>query len=147
MFIRSAHNYDTDVVSYQSGLDCSDSPSRTQQHFRDETDINVMIKRFQGVVPPAPPVPPGVQDFSNVYDFQSAMQVVIDARVAFGQLPSDVRDRFRNDPARFLAFVHDASNRDEAVRLGLVPRETAVSGDSSGDTGGSNSPVDGGEPS
>lgn len=126
MFIRSPYNYDGDVVSHQTGLDCSGSPSRTQQHFRDETDINVMVQRFQRTgIPEAPPVFPGVRDFTEVHDFRSAMQAVIDADRAFAALPSGVRERFMNDPARLLDFVSDDANYDEAVRLGIaVPRET-----------------------
>lgn len=121
MLVRSPYNYDGDVVSHQTGLDCSDSPSRAQQHFRDECDINVMVERFQRTgVPPAPPVSPDVQDFTKVHDFRSAMQAVIDARSAFGSLPSKVRQRFANDPALMLDFLNDPSNIHEAERLGLV---------------------------
>lgn len=121
MFIRSPYNYDADVVSYQTGLDFSESPSRAEQHFRDETDINVMVARFQRTGIPEPvPTPPGVQDFEHVHDFRSAMQAIIDARMSFASLPSDVRERFQNDPGRMLAFVHDDANYDEAVRLGLA---------------------------
>lgn len=142
MFIRSPYNYDGDVVSYQTGLDCSDSPSRAQQHFRDETDINVMVQRFQRTgVPESPPVFPGVSDFTEVHDFRSAMQAIIDADRAFAALPSGVRERFMNDPARLLDFVADDANYDEAVRLGIaVLRETPpVVGEQHGDDSSSNS--------
>lgn len=121
MFIRSAFNYDPDIVSFKSGLDCSESPTRTQQHFRDETDINILVARFQRTgVPPAPSVPP-LSAFDEIFDFQSAMQTIIDANASFASLPSNLRARFSNDPGAFLNFVHDDANRDEAVRLGLVP--------------------------
>lgn len=123
MFVRSAYNYDSDVASHRSGLDCSDSPTRAQQHMRDETDINVMIERFARTgMPPAPPVPPEPADFDQVFDFQSAMNVIVEGREAFMSLPSKVRARFQNDPAQFLAFVHDDSNRLEAEALGLVEK-------------------------
>lgn len=127
MFVRTPYNYDTDVVSHHSGVDFSDSPSRTQQHMRDECDINVMVQRFQRTgVPPAPPVFPDVQDFSEAHDFRSAMQLIIDAQKSFDAMPSSVRERFMNDPARLLDFISDPSNADEAVRLGLVvSRETS----------------------
>lgn len=128
MFIRSPYNYDTDIVSHKSGLDCSDSPSLAQQHMRDECDINIMVARFAKTgIPDAPPVIPSVVDFDEIFDFQSAMNVIVDGRKAFAGLPSRIRARFDNDPGQFLAFVHDSSNRDEAVSLGLVSRETVVS--------------------
>lgn len=122
MFVKSAYNYDGDVDSFKSGIDFSDSPSLAQQHFRDECDINVMVQRFQRTgVPDSPPVPPGVQDFSQVHDFQSAMQVIIESQSAFASLPSRLRERFGNDPSRYLEFVYDEANRDEAVKLGMIP--------------------------
>lgn len=144
MIIRSPYNYDTDVVSFQTGLDCSDSPSLAQQHFRDETDINVMVQRFQRTgVPESPPSFPGVQDFTDVHDFRSAMQAVIDADRAFASLPSSVRERFMNDPARLLDFISDDSNIEEAVRLGIaVPRETASPDVSSGNDSSIDPPAD-----
>ena len=118
--VRSPFNFDPDVVSFQSGVDFSDSPSRAQQHFRDETDINVMVQRFQRTgVPPAPPVP-AMSEFNEIFDFQSAMDQVVKAKHAFAALPSKVRSRFQNDPGQFLEFFNDPSNADEAVRLGLA---------------------------
>lgn len=131
MFVRSPFNYDGDVVSFQSGVDFSDAPSRAQQHFRDETDINVMVARFQRTgVPEAPPVFPDVQDFTQSHDFRSAMDVIVEARHAFSSVPAKVRDRFLNDPGLLLEFLADPDNRDEAERLGLVVQRHVVQPDS-----------------
>ena len=43
--------------------------------------------------------------------------------------PRNYRDRFQNDPGRFLEFANDASNYDEALRMGLAikrPEKAAV---------------------
>lgn len=121
MFVRSPFNYDGDVVSHKTGLDCSDSPTRAQQHFRDECDINVLVARFARTgVPEAPPAPP-MSAFDEIFDYQSAMQTVIDARSSFQSLPSNIRSRFQNDPAQFLSFIYDSNNRSEAISLGLIP--------------------------
>lgn len=118
--VRSPFNFDPDVVSFQSGIDFSNSPSRAQQHFRDETDINVMVQRFQRTgVPPAPPVPL-MSEFDEVFDFQSAMDMVVKAKQAFATLPSKVRSRFQNDPGKFLEFFNDPENAPEAIRMGLA---------------------------
>ena len=45
---------------------------------------------------------------------------MIAADAAFMAFPSSVRDRFGNDPSALFAFVHDSSNRDEAISLGLI---------------------------
>lgn len=121
-FLKTPYNFDSDIDSFSSGLDCSDSPSLAQQHFRDECDINIMVERFARTgVPPAPQVPAAVE-FNEVFDFQSAMNVVVEAQRGFSTLPAKVRARFSNSPGEFLAFVQDESNRDEAVALGLVPK-------------------------
>ena len=44
-------------------------------------------------------------------------------------MPAEVRDRFQNDPGRFLEFANDASNYEEALKMGLAikrPEEAAV---------------------
>ena len=73
-------------------------------------------------------MPPFV-DFEETFDFQSSMNVIRAAEEAFAAMPADVRDRFQNDPGRFLEFANDASNYDEAVKMGLAikrPSEAAV---------------------
>ena len=51
------------------------------------------------------------------------------AEEAFNAMPAEVRDRFQNDPGRFLEFANDASNYDEALKMGLAikrPEKAAV---------------------
>lgn len=70
-FIRTPHNYDTDQVSQETGLDCSvDKNGRTQQQFKEETDINTIVDRFQasGEMPPTIQFPEE-QDFTETFDF------------------------------------------------------------------------------
>lgn len=122
-FVRSPYNYDLAKASDDSGLDCScDGAGRTKQSFSEEADINTLIRRF-GI---GNPLPQGVRvpsygDFSGVYDYQSALNVLQRADAAFMGLPANLRSRFGNDPAAFVAFCDDDANRDEAVRLGMVP--------------------------
>lgn len=120
-FLRSAYNYDRDKASDESGLDCSVEPSLTQQSFRDECDINVLVARF-GLGAPLPQgmVPPVFGDFTGVDDYQSALNAIMAADERFMQMPAQVRSRFGNDPQQFVEFCSDENNRDEAVKLGLV---------------------------
>lgn len=120
MFVRSAYNYDTDLASYESGLDCVE-PSMTQQSFKDECDINTILERFNitGQIPVSP-IDPQYGDFSGVTDYQSALNAVMAAQAGFDQLPAVVRQRFANDPAAFVDFCLDESNREEMVKLGLI---------------------------
>lgn len=100
-----------------------DGPGKTLQAFKEECDINRIMKRYQqtGVIDHVNRVEPKFGDVDAV-DFQTALHVVMDAEARFFALPSEVRDRFGNDPARLLAFVSDRANLEEAVKLGLVDR-------------------------
>ena len=48
--------------------------------------------------------------------------------------PRTYRDRFQNDPGRFLEFANDASNYDEALKMGLAIKrpEKAAAGPENG---------------
>jgi phage internal scaffolding protein len=59
-------------------------------------------------------------DFSIVPSHQEAMSLVMAAEDHFMQLPSNIRSRFNNDPGQLLNFLGEASNREEAIKLGLI---------------------------
>lgn len=129
MFVRSPYNYDADAVSVETGESYLYDPkeenhpsrSRTQQNQLHDTDINVIVSRFikTGTLPQVPM--PTVADFTeSVTDFQTAMNMIVAAERSFMSLPSDVRAYFGNDPQKFLTFVDNADNFDEAVRLGIA---------------------------
>lgn len=124
-FIRDAYNYDRDLVSDETGLMCLDD-SRTKQSFAEECDINTIVRRFNltGQLPSNVRAPT-YGDFEEVFDYHSAMNAILEAERSFMMMPAEVRDRFGNDPQRFLEFVNDDHNRDEAVKLGLVLPQAA----------------------
>lgn len=123
VFVRSPYNYDRGLVSDQTGLACNDK-SMTQQNQKDEADINTIVKRFglTGKLPDNVKVPQ-YGDFTGVVDYHSAMNVVIAADEAFMRMPAGVRERFENDPGKFVDFVLNPSNREEAAKLGLLVPE------------------------
>lgn len=96
---------------------------RTKQEFKEECDINHMIAKFQktGVAPPVNRGAGGFGDFSDVPDFHTAMTRVREAETAFMRFPSDIRERFRNDPAEMIEFLDNDENELEAIELGLIP--------------------------
>lgn len=98
--------------------------SMTQQHFKDECDIDKILKKYNEtgflVNPLESRRPAKWGDFSSVNDYQQAMNKLVEVQEAFDSLPSKVRERFRNDPMQMLAFLEDEKNIDEAVSLGLV---------------------------
>lgn len=101
-------------------------PSRTKQAFKDECDVNKIMKRFKrqnnvdflekfhGYV--------GGEfgDFSDVADYRAALDQVSHANGVFMALPSIVRKRFGNDPAEFLDFCQNPDNAQELISLGLA---------------------------
>lgn len=133
MKLRAATwDYDTNAASDESGIDCryklneetgelEDNPSMAKQSFAEECDINVMLKRFgiTGQMPQGLRLPE-YGDYEQVVDFQTAMNIVVEARETFMEMPAHVRARFHNDPQEFLEFCADEKNKDEAVKLGLV---------------------------
>lgn len=98
--------------------------SRAKQSFKEEADINTIVRRFgvTGELPSGVRVP-SYGDFSGVSDFHSAMNVVAQANEAFDAMPAAVRKRFDHDPGKFLDFVADRKNLEEAARLGIVVPE------------------------
>lgn len=120
VFVRSAYNYDMDAASAKSGTEAG-GDSMTQQEFKEESDINVLVRRFglTGDWPQDLRMPQS-GDFSEVTDFQDAMNAVVRAQEEFMKLPGEMRARFYNDPAKLIEFMEDPRNREEAVKLGLV---------------------------
>lgn len=108
-----------------SDLECKD-PSLAQQSFKDDADINVMLERFKvtGVLPQGV-LMPTYGDFTGVSDYRSARDAMLKAEHAFMDMPANIRSRFDNDPQKFLEFCADDKNREEAIRLGLVPMPPA----------------------
>lgn len=124
-FVRNPYNYESDKLSEETGLDCKDE-SLAQQQFLEESDINYIAERFlrTGEMPQVLNLPtPG--DFSGIFDFQTAMNTIAEAKQEFMRLPAKIRSRFENDPGKLLEFVNDPDNFDEAVKLGFIDKEKA----------------------
>lgn len=102
--------------------------SLTQQHFKEECDVNLIAMRYlQTGVLPDNDRPVFYGDVSNVpVDLMQAYEAIETAENNFMRLPSDVRKSIDNDPARLLEWI--SGNHDQAVKYGLVVQtETNVS--------------------
>nr|QJB20403.1 MAG: internal scaffolding protein [Microvirus sp.] len=104
-------------------FDVENEPSLTQQNMLVECDINNIMKKYAitGEITHVNSITGQFGDFSDIRDYQTSLNIVIAADEAFMALPAYLRERFENDPAKFLDFVHDDKNRDEAIELGLIP--------------------------
>ena len=123
-FLRTPYNYDTNAASDESGVACEE-PSLAQQHFKDECDINNILRQFNvtGLLPDNP-LSPKYGDFTGVSDYKTALDRVIAADEEFMNLPAELRARFDNDANNLIEFLDNEENRLEAEKLGLVePKE------------------------
>lgn len=104
------------------------SVSRTQQHFKDETNINSIMKRYKAsglLTDPLhkPTTYPEFGDFTGIVDFQTMQNKQIQIRDYFMSLPAELRKRFENNPQNLMTFMSDPANVKEARELGLLPRD------------------------
>lgn len=102
--------------------------SRTKQSFKDETDINNILKKYKehGRIPDISAGNPQFGDFSQIDDYQGCLNTVIAARQKFDSLPEKIRNEFSNDPGKFLNFVGDPKNGEKLVSLGLATQRVAA---------------------
>lgn len=119
-FMRSAHNYDRDEASAESACLCTEPSLALQSQFED-SDINTIVKRFglTGQLPENVRMPSS-GDFTGVGDYHTCANMVLAADEAFMEFPAPIRARFGHDPANLIDFMENPSNRDEAIKLGLV---------------------------
>lgn len=99
----------------------NEEPSLTQQSDAAETDINIIVERFTrtGMLPNITAQALS-GDFTEVGDYTTAQERILAANEAFSQIPAKLRERFDNDPAKFIAFASNPDNIDEMVELGLA---------------------------
>lgn len=101
-------------------IDCGDF-SHTKQSCKEECDINNILKQYKktGIMTHISNASASYLDLPTDFDYQSALNTVMEAEQAFAELPSKVRDRFGNDPYKFLAGLEDPAIRPELEELGL----------------------------
>lgn len=120
-------SYRPQVVSDVTGLDCSESEDMAKQEFKEEVDINTLVRRFHitGEMPQGVRLPE-YGDFVGVDSYHDAANAMAMANESFEAMPAEIRERFGNDPASFVEFCLDPANLEEARKMGLAPaREIA----------------------
>lgn len=125
---------DTTVRNFLGSHKVSDGftsvePSLTRQEFKDESDINYIVRMYDstGVFPGVNQVDKSRQpmfgDFANLpEDAQSAYNMILDGVANFNALPIEIRKRFNYSPAAFFDFVQNPNNVDELVAMGLATK-------------------------
>lgn len=100
--------------------------SMTQQQFKDDCDVNIMLAKFMKTNDPAHLRlrDAGVYaDLAGAPDYMEAMQTIATANQAFEAIDARIRlDKFNNDPQKMIQFLADPQNQEEAIKLGLMVR-------------------------
>jgi len=120
IFIRTPYNYDTNLASDETGLNCLE-PTMAQQQFKDECDINHILKTFgiTGEIPQTD-LKPLYGDFTGSLDYHHAQNQLIASQQAFMALDAKTRAYFDNSIANLMDFMENPNNREKAIELGLV---------------------------
>lgn len=115
--------YTGELVNHKTG-EFYTPERRVKQSFVAECDINTIMKQYSQTGQlkhiSANAQKGAYLDLPDEIDFQQSLAIVAQAEASFASLPSKTRDRFSNDPAKFLEFLSNPENRDEAIKLGLV---------------------------
>lgn len=100
--------------------------SMTKQSFKRECDINVLLAKYRktGFIDHLAKHSGDYADLPAGQSYHDAMNLVLDAQESFMQLPSEIRNMFKNNPAEFLDFVDDPANAEKLVELGLAVIDT-----------------------
>ena len=100
---------------------------RTQQHQKDECDINLIIQRHtpEQIALMATQNEGQYGDATSV-DYHAAQNIIANANSMFNDLPSEIRSQFDNDPAAFLDFTSNEENYAEMRKMGIMSPEPYV---------------------
>ncbi len=125
---KSAYSPSRRVFANNKGSDGEKMPSRTVQSSKDECDINTIMQRYKqvGLIEHVNTAKAHYGDFTEVNEFQEALNLVNTANEDFMKLPADIRSLFDNDAGKFLEFATNPKNIDEMVELGLAKKPKAV---------------------
>ena len=118
--IRSAY----DGVRHRVSIDFSEVEPLTEQSHKKMCDINHILKQYDktGLITHVNNARAEYGDYTEVNEYQEAMNTVIKAQADFMELPSEIRKKFANDPGNFVEFVTNPDNLEEMYDLGLAIR-------------------------
>ena len=97
--------------------------SLTEQCHKDSCDINnIIASSIANPMLLADPAPDRkvFRDFSSGDNYLELQNQLCEAQSTFNELPADIRDYFKNDPAKVVDFVSDEDNALQAHEMGLI---------------------------
>lgn len=98
----------------------------TEQAHKEACDINNIIKTYDAglIISRVQTMEARYGDISGL-DYKQALDLVIGAKTAFTELPAKIRKEFDNNPQKYLEFMDNPDNRDKAIELGLIRKDTS----------------------
>lgn len=99
--------------------------SRTQQHFKNECNINSIMKKYEktGFLTDPTKIPtrcPQFGDFSNIVDYQTLKNKQIEIDKYFSSLPAALRVHFNHNPQELMEWIIKPENKQKALEMGLL---------------------------
>ncbi len=90
----------------------------TKQSFKDETDINIILKRAQksGTISHLSKYEARYGDFSG-FDFSEAQIKIAQGGEIFDALPVELKREFNQSSAQFFDYVNNPENKDRLAEL------------------------------
>lgn len=108
------------------------APGITQQQFKDDADINTIMRRYNqtGILGSGRPGlrSPQFMDCCTE-DFHEMQNRLAAIKETFMALPAAFREKLRNDPAALVDFMADPANEAECIKLGLIDGPSPVAPD------------------
>lgn len=102
--------------------------SLTQQHFADESEINNIIRSHDrnGVIEHIHRGNAIYGDFSQITDLSDALIQIQEAQKEFLNIPSEIREQFKNDAGEFFKYASNPDNEDGMRKMGLLNPEEST---------------------
>ena len=102
--------------------------SKTNQKWKNKADIRYIVRKNK--IARLNQINPNlVEDrgqamavFDSSVTYHDMMNQCAAVNSAFQRLPADVQRRFSHDVRNLIDFVNDPQNKDECVKLGLLPQ-------------------------
>lgn len=120
-----------ELISVSSISGDWETESVIQQHYEDDTDINRIMKKH---LSDRNQIREGGKrgqflDLTTMPDYTEGLLQIKKADEAFASLPSSERERFQNDPAKFLDYLADKKNVEEHYEKGYRVRPQPLNDD------------------
>lgn len=103
--------------------------SKTQQHHVELVKVQNLIKQYDrsGVLTHVAQGVAHYGDYSKVNEYQQYLDFVNAANSLFAELPSNIREKFGNDPGQFFEYATDPKNKGDMEEMGLFPKPQEIS--------------------